>query len=131
MSDQNPSILSHVSLGTNDLQRALDFYDAALATLGIGRLVTLDGLAAAYGRKYPEFWIVLPCNDKPASVGNGVHIGFIAGSREAVHAFHAAAMAAGGTDEGAPGPKPEYGKAYHGCFVKDPDGNKLCFFVFG
>ena len=125
MSDQNPSILSHVSLGTNNLERALVFYDAALAALGITRIETLEDMAAAYGKKYPEFWIALPCNDKPASIGNGVHVGFIAESRNAVHAFHEAALAAGGTDDGAPGPRPHYGEPYYGCFVIDLDGNKV------
>ena len=125
MSEQNPSILSHVSLGTNDLPRALAFYDATLATLGIARVETLEGMAAAYGRQYPEFWIVLPCNDQPASTGNGVHVGFNAASRDAVQAFHAAALMAGGSDEGAPGPRPDYGEPYYGCFVIDPDGNKI------
>lgn len=125
MSDQNPSILSHVSLGTRDLQRALVFYDATLSTLGIARLETIEGIAAAYGKQFPEFWIALPCDEQPASVGNGIHIGFIADSRQAVHAFHEAALQAGATDDGAPGPRPHYGEPYYGCFVLDPDGNKI------
>ncbi|MGQ7845928.1 VOC family protein [Granulosicoccus sp. 3-233] len=125
MSEQNPGILSHVSLGTNDPDRALRFYDATLATLGIVRLETLDGIAAGYGRQFPEFWIALPGDEKPASAGNGVHIAFIAASREEVQLFHAEALAAGGTEEGAPGPRPEYGAAFYGCFVRDPDGNKI------
>lgn len=125
MSDQNLGILSHISLGSNDPDRAMRFYDATLATLGIVRLETLEGIAAGYGRQFPEFWIALPGDEQQASVGNGTHVAFIAGSREAVQAFHDAALAAGGTDEGAPGPRPEYGQAYYGCFVKDPDGNKI------
>lgn len=125
MSDQNPGILSHISLGSNDPDTAVRFYDATLATLGIVRLETLEGIAAGYGRQFPEFWIALPGDEQPASVGNGTHVAFIAESREAVQAFHEAALAAGGTDEGAPGPRPEYGQAYYGCFVKDPDGNKI------
>lgn len=125
MADQNPSILSHVSLGTNDVDGALAFYDKVLSTLGIVRLETLDGVGAAYGKQYPEFWIALPANEGPATVGNGVHIGFIAGSREAVHAFHEAALSAGAKDDGAPGPRPEYGEPYYGCFVIDLDGHKI------
>ena len=125
MTDQNPSIISHVSLGTNDLERALAFYDTVLSTLAIKRIETLDGIGAAYGKQSPEFWIALPVNEAPATTGNGVHIGFIADSREAVHAFHKAALNAGASDEGAPGPRPHYGEPYYGCFVIDPDGHKI------
>ncbi len=125
MTDQNPGIISHVSLGTNDLERALAFYDKVLATLGIERIENLDGIGAAYGKRYPEFWVALPANDAPATVGNGVHIGFIADSRDAVHAFHEAALSAGGVDDGAPGPRPHYGEPYYGCFVIDLDGHKI------
>ena len=125
MGEQHSGILSHVSLGSNDPDRAMRFYDATLATLGIVRLHTLEGIAAGYGRQFPEFWIVLPSNEQPASAGNGVHVGFVAESRESVRAFHAAAMAAGASDAGAPGPRPEYGAAYYGCFVMDLDGNKI------
>lgn len=125
MADENPSILSHVSLGTNNLQAAVSFYDQALAPLGIRRLENLEGMAVAYGKQYPEFWIARPHDDQPASTGNGVHVGFIANSIEDVHAFYEAALAAGGSDDGAPGPRPIYGDPYYGCFVLDPDGNKV------
>ncbi len=125
MTDQNPGILSHVSLGTNDLERALAFYDGVLSTLGIKRVETLEGIGAAYGKQYPEFWIASPANEAPATAGNGVHIGFIAASREAVQAFHEAALNAGATDDGAPGPRPQYGEPYYGCFVIDLDGHKI------
>ena len=125
MSDDNPSILSHVSLGTNDLKRSSEFYDAALAPLGIRRVETIEKMAVAYGKQYPEFWIAIPHNDGLATVGNGVHIGFIANSKDAVHAFHQAALNAGGIDDGAPGPRPIYGEPYYGCFIIDPDGHKI------
>ena len=125
MSEDNPSILSHVSLGTNNLDRAVKFYDAALAPLGIKKLEVIEGIAVAYGKMYPEFWIALPHDDQKASVGNGVHIGFLASSKAAVHEFHAAALAAGGVDDGAPGPRPIYGEPYYGGFIIDPDGNKI------
>lgn len=125
MSEENPSILSHVSLGTNDMDKATAFYDKALAPLGIRRVETLENFAAAYGKQYPEFWINLPADEKPASTANGVHVGFIANSKEQVQAFYDAALDAGGTDNGAPGPRPHYGEPYYGCFVIDPDGNKI------
>ena len=130
MSDENLSIISHVSLGTRDMGPALAFYDAVMATVGATRQETIDlpdvgVVAVAYGRAFPEFWIQLPDNREPAEVGNGVHVGFQAHDEQSVQAFHAAALAHGGSDEGAPGPRPHYGPPYYGCFVRDPDGNKL------
>ena len=122
---QWPSIMSHVSVGTNDLDRALAFYDVVLATLGGKRLIEHAGEAVAYGREYPEFWVNLPYDDKTATTGNGAHFAFHAHSTAEVDTFHAAALAAGGVDEGAPGPRPEYGAPFYGCYVRDPDGNKI------
>lgn len=124
MSNENPSILSHISIGTNDFERAVVFYDKVLATLGCRQLMIHPG-AVAYGRAFPEFWVQTPIDGNPATVGNGSHFGFIADSKEAVHAFHEAALASGGTDDGAPGPRADYGDAYYGCFVRDLDGNKI------
>lgn len=124
MPEDVPSIISHVSLGTNDFERATSFYDQVLATLGCGRLFEFPG-AVAYGKQFPEFWVQTPLDGKPATAANGSHISFIAPSREAVHAFHEAALAAGGQDDGEPGPRPEYGEDYYGCFVRDPDGHKI------
>lgn len=124
MADDIPSILSHVSLGTNDFARATAFYDAVLPTLGCRRVMEHPG-AVAYGKAFPEFWVQTPADDAPAGVGNGTHVGFIAASRAAVDAFHAAALVAGAADDGAPGPRPHYGAPYYGCFVRDPDGHKI------
>lgn len=125
MSDGMISTLSHVSLGTNDLSAAIAFYDRALAPLAISRLETIGQEAAAYGRQYPEFWICLPYNGQPASAGNGAHIGFSAESRESVQEFHKASLKAGAIDNGRPGPRSEYGEHYYGCFVIDPEGNRI------
>jgi catechol 2,3-dioxygenase-like lactoylglutathione lyase family enzyme len=124
MAEENPSILSHVSIGTNDFARAVRFYDQALPALGVRRILEHPG-AVAYGKMYPEFWVQTPIDGRPASDGNGTHIGFVAATREAVDAFHAAALLAGAVDEGAPGPRPDYGEPYYGCFVRDPDGHKI------
>lgn len=122
----NPSILSHVSLGTNRFEEAVAFYDKVLASLGIGRTLDLsEHQAVAYGRAYPEFWIQAPCDGQPAQTANGVHIAFYAETREEVDAFYQAALAAGAKDDGAPGPRPHYGKEYYGCFVRDLDGHKI------
>jgi catechol 2,3-dioxygenase-like lactoylglutathione lyase family enzyme len=122
--DSNPSILSHVSLGTNDFERAVAFYDAVLFPLGCKRLMEYPD-AIAYGKQYPEFWVQTPIDRQSATVGNGTHIGFIAPTKEAVHAFYEAALATGGVDEGAPGSRPEYSEPYYSCFVRDPDGHKV------
>jgi len=96
---ENPSILSHVSLGSNRFSEALAFYDRVLATLGIGRILDLsEHQAVAYGRIYPEFWIQAPFDGQPAQSANGVHIAFLAKDREQVHAFYEAALAAGGKE---------------------------------
>lgn len=122
--DDITSIISHVSIGTNQFDRAVAFYDQVLPTLGCKRMMEYLG-AIAYGKQFPEFWVQTPLDGQSASVGNGTHIGFIAPSKEAVHAFYDAALAAGGVDDGAPGPRPDYDEPYYGCFVRDLDGHKI------
>jgi catechol 2,3-dioxygenase-like lactoylglutathione lyase family enzyme len=116
--------LSHVSLGTNQYRRAKAFYDAVLATLQIRCVMDFAG-GAGYGRRFAEFWIQEPHDQKAASVGNGVHVCFLAQSQEEVCAFHATALELGGTDEGAPGLRVEYSDDYYAAFVRDLDGNKI------
>ncbi|BAU72462.1 VOC family protein [Metapseudomonas furukawaii] len=120
----NPSILSHISLGTNDFERAVAFYEHVLPTLGCKRIMAHPG-AVAFGREYPEFWIQAPIDGRPATTGNGTHVGFFAPSRDAVLAFYEAALDAGGTSDGEPGPRVEYGEPYYGCFIRDLDGHKI------
>jgi len=124
MANQNPSILSHVSLGTNRFEAAAAFYDAVLATLGCIRIMAHPG-AVAWGREYPEFWLQIPIDGQSATFGNGTHVGFFAADKASVDAFHRAALSAGATDEGAPGPREDYGEPYYGCFVRDLDGHKI------
>ena len=124
MANEIPSILHHVSLGTNDFERAGAFYDAVMVPLGARRIMELP-FALAYGKHFPEFWLGKPLDEQRAGAGNGTHVCFIAASREAVDAFHAAGLEAGGTDEGAPGARPHYGPGYYGCFLRDPDGHKI------
>ncbi len=124
MSSQNPSILSHISLGTNDYERAVAFYDQLLACIDARRIMEHPG-AAAYGRQYPEFWIQSPADGERAATGNGTHVGFFAASRDQVNAFYAKAIELGATGDGEPGPRPHYGEPYYGCFVRDLDGHKI------
>jgi catechol 2,3-dioxygenase-like lactoylglutathione lyase family enzyme len=124
MMDSNASILSHISIGTNQFDRAVAFYDRVLSTLGCRRIMEHPG-AVAYGKEYPEFWVQVPIDEQAATVGNGFHVGFIAPTKEAVQAFYDAAIAAGATDDGAPGGRADYGEAYYGCFVRDLDGHKI------
>lgn len=101
------------------------FYDRVLPPLGCKRLMEHPG-AIAYGKKYPEFWIQTPFNGELATVGNGTHSGFIAPTKTAaVHGFYQAALAAGAQPDGPPGPRPDYGEPYYGCFVRDPDSHKI------
>ena len=81
----------------------------------------------AYGESKgkPEFWVGLPHNQGAPSVGNGTHVGFAAKSKSAVNKFHEAALKAGGSNNGEPGPRPDYGPAYYGAFIYDLDGNKI------
>ncbi len=116
----------YLTLGTTDVARAARFYDAALAPLGLIRRATED-TEVGYGLAEDtrtRLWITLPFDDKPATVGNGSMPALVAPSRDAVRAFHAAALAHGGSDEGAPGLRP-YGPAFFAAYVRDPDGNKL------
>jgi catechol 2,3-dioxygenase-like lactoylglutathione lyase family enzyme len=120
----NESCISHVSLGTNNFERAAQFYDTVLTPLGIKRIMEHPG-AIAYGRVFPEFCINTALDGAPATVGNGTHLGFMARTKEEVDAFYAVALAQGATNEGAPGPRTEYGEAYYGGSVRDLDGHKI------
>lgn len=122
--DENPSILSHVSIGTNNFQRAVAFYDRVLSILGCKRIMEHPG-AVAYGKHYPEFWVQTPIDGQPASVGNGTHVSFLAPNQQVVHTFYEAALAAGASNDGPPGPRPHYGDPYYGCFIRDLDGHKI------
>jgi catechol 2,3-dioxygenase-like lactoylglutathione lyase family enzyme len=116
----------YLTLGTNDLARAARFYDAALAPLGLIRRATEEtevGYGFAEDRR-TRLWITLPFDGRPATTGNGTMPAFPGPSQDAVRAFHKAALAHGGSDEGAPGLRP-YGPAFFAAYVRDPDGNKL------
>ena len=119
-----PPLVSHVSVGVTDLHRAGVFYDAVMQPLGARRVME-HRAGIAWGGAFPEFWASQPHDGKPAMTGNGAHICFNAPSPDAVVAFHQAGLSAGGFDEGAPGPRPEYAPGYYAAFLRDPDGNKV------
>ncbi len=118
------SIISHVSIGTNRFEEASQFYDRVLATLSIERVLVFPNVVA-YGRTTPEFWVHPAHDGKPATVGNGSHFAFMTQSPEEVDPFYQEALAAGATSEGEPGPRPLYGEAYYGAFMRDLDGHKI------
>ena len=119
-------MLLYVTVGTNNLKRAMEFYDPLLRALGYSRLVTRHD-EAGYAKASDvrcRFWVVYPHDKQEATVGNGSMTAFLADSRAAVDAFHSAAMLYGGTDEGTPGIRP-FHENFYGAYVRDPDGNKL------
>jgi catechol 2,3-dioxygenase-like lactoylglutathione lyase family enzyme len=120
-------MLHHVSVGVKDVARAATFYDPVLKALGYKRVVEYLPVAIGYGesKDRAQFWIGLPHNQSAATSGNGAHIGFIAKSKAAVNKFHEAALRAGGSNNGEPGPRPDYGPHYYGAFIYDLDGNKI------
>jgi catechol 2,3-dioxygenase-like lactoylglutathione lyase family enzyme len=118
-------MLHHVSVGVRDVERAARFYDSVLGALGYRRVMEFLPYAVAYGETQPSFWVQLPQNQQAATAGNGVHISFIARSKDAVDEFHSAALAEGAKSDGEPGPRPDYSPDYYGAFIFDLDGNKL------
>lgn len=123
-------MISYITIGASDIDRAGAFYDAALAALGSARQWR-QGDWIGYGPD-PEHATIMICppqNGQPARAGNGIMVGLKAETPEQVDAFHAAALAHGGTCEGPPGPRPAYGEGYYLAYVRDPDGNKLSAFL--
>jgi catechol 2,3-dioxygenase-like lactoylglutathione lyase family enzyme len=118
-------MFSHITLGTNDWEKAKPFWLAVMATLEHPILFEHEDGIAFGSATGPKTFIGPAFNGEAARPGNGVHIAYIVSNRATVDAFHAAALANGGTDEGPPGPRPHYHPNYYGAYVRDPDGNKL------
>jgi catechol 2,3-dioxygenase-like lactoylglutathione lyase family enzyme len=118
------TMFDHISIGTGDIKKAGGFYDAALAPLG-RRQLSEDKASLGYGDKAVQFWVLAVAKPVPANVESGLHLCFAAKSRAAVDGFHAAALAQGGTDNGKPGLRKDYGPDYYAAFVIDPDGYRL------
>ncbi|CAN7722427.1 VOC family protein [Rhizobium sp. LjRoot258] len=122
---------SHSTVGTNDLDAASAFYDKLLSVFGIGRVLVQPGRAVYYGRKTLEFGVIKPFDGQPATVGNGGMVAFEARSRAQVKEVHAAALALGGQDEGAPGPRGENGADPYCAYFRDTEGSKFLVYRAG
>jgi catechol 2,3-dioxygenase-like lactoylglutathione lyase family enzyme len=123
------SIFTHVTVGTNDLDKARAFYDKVLGEIGLKRLTDLGDNGSIWGQGAPSFFVLKPANGQPATIGNGVTVSFEAPDRNSINAFHKTAIAHGGQDEGAAGPRNWAPNAY-AAYVRDLDGNKLAVYCF-
>ena len=119
-------MIAYTTLGTNDLPRAAQFYDALLAEVGAGRAMDMGRLIAyAAGEGQPMFAICIPEDEKPATVGNGTMVALAAENPAHVDRLYAKALELGATDDGAPGVRAD---AFYIAYVRDLDGNKVNFF---
>ena len=126
-------MISYVSVGADDSAAAKRFYAAFLPALGFGVEEGPEGLSYALAEQpgqpaLPEFYVKPPFNGQPASVGNGTMVAFEARSQQQVRDLHAAALAAGGPDEGQPGFRASYGPHFFVAYLRDPQGNKVALF---
>lgn len=118
-------MIDHVSIAVSDLARATRFYEAVLGTIGYAAL-DIRGATVGFGKTYSEFWLNARPDMMPLPGNSGAHVCLRVRSRELVDAFHAAALANGGTSNGAPGLRPHDGEAgYYAAFIRDPDGNRV------
>ena len=117
-------MFDHVSIGVRDIARAKTFYDRALEPIGLKRLSDGED-SLGYGKEAVGLWIGATKSPVPDDSSSGLHICFTAPDRESVIKFHAAALAAGGRDNGAPGVRADYGADYFAAYVVDPDGYRL------
>jgi catechol 2,3-dioxygenase-like lactoylglutathione lyase family enzyme len=122
-------MIGYVTFGTNDLRRALGFYDALFASIGAKRVYETDrGVAWGTSEDSPSLGVLTPFDGRPATVGNGTMVALALDGRAKVDALHALAMKLGGKDEGAPGPR---GDGFYAAYFRDLDGNKLACFAMG
>ena len=118
-------MIDHISIAVRDLSKSEAFYAAVLKTLGFAKMREWPDAAIGFGKKYPEFWINRRDTMDRVADESGVHICLRAPDTSAVDAFHAAALKAGGTSDGAPGLRPHYYSGYYAAFIRDPDGNRI------
>jgi catechol 2,3-dioxygenase-like lactoylglutathione lyase family enzyme len=117
-------MFDHVSIGVADIPRSGKFYDAALKPLGYTRLSDGEG-SLGYGAKAVQLWLGATKKPVEPDMESGLHFCFVAPDRKSVDAFHAAALKAGGTDNGKPGVRADYSPKYYAAFVIDPDGYRI------
>ncbi len=124
-------MLGYIMVGTNDLKKAATFFDTLFAELGGSRDMDEENFIAWKSSMSPgSFCVTQPYDGNPATVGNGTMMGFYAPSPEMVDKLYAMAIEMGATDEGAPGPRPEYSEDFYAGYFRDLDGNKMNFFHF-
>lgn len=120
-------MIGYVTLGTNDFERARAFYDALLEQVGAKRLSSSDSFAYWGKRRVGMLALTRPYDRQPATAGNGMMVAIGVRDRATVARAHARGLELGGRDEGAPGPR---GEGFFGAYLRDLDGNKLCFFTY-
>lgn len=127
-------MIAYVSVGADDIASAKRFYSAFMPALGYSFSEGPEGLSyeppTEPGKKptSPDFYVKPPFNGQPASTGNGTMVAFEAQGQQQVRDLHAAALAAGGTDEGQPGFRASYGPRFYVGYLRDPQGNKIALF---
>jgi len=118
-------MIDHISISVRDLNAAEHFYTELLAPLGMTKLREWPDAAIGFGKKYPEFWINQRADMASIPADSGVHICLRVREKAAVDAFYSAALAGGGTSDGAPGFRAKYHQSYYAAFIRDPDGNRI------
>ncbi|MGQ3671932.1 VOC family protein [Xanthobacter sp. TB0136] len=126
-------MIGYTMVGTMDLERALRFYDPLFAEIGMDQCWR-DAQSASWGDSSnahaPRFFTGYPYDGQPFSVGNGTMTAFRVKDAATINRLHELALRNGGTDEGAPGYRPQYGEGFYGAYVRDPDGNKIAFVCY-
>lgn len=117
-------MIDHISVAVRDLDASAHFYQAVLGAIGYQKLVVRPR-TIGFGKDYPEFWLNLRASLAPIGADSGAHAALRVRTSELVDAFHAAAVAAGGRSDGAPGLRPQHGEGYYAAFIRDPDGNRV------
>ena len=117
-------MIDHISVAVRDLDQAARFYETVLGAIGYEKLVVRPH-TVGFGKRYPEFWLNLRAEMSPVAGDCGAHVALRVRAIDLVDGFHDAALAAGGSSDGAPGLRPRHGEGYYAAFVRDPDGNRI------
>ena len=117
-------MIDHISIAVRDLDRAARFYQAVLGAIGYAKLEVRPH-TVGFGKTYPELWLNVRTSMPPIPDDSGAHVALRVRSTALVDAFHAAALAAGGSSDGAPGLRPQHGEGYYAAFIRDGDGNRI------